>query len=101
MRWIATFLALVVIGCASAPSGVRPAAPPPAPPPPPPAAQGGAPATSAAQPSLAPLPDKVTIAYSSISGDFLPLWITAEAGLFTKHGVEVEPTYIASGTTAM
>src|SRR5438094_8596514 len=62
---------------------------------------GAAPAPTAAPAPAAPTPQKVTIAYSSVSGDFLPLWVTVEAGLFAKHGVDAEVTYIASGTTAM
>ena len=34
------------------------------------------------------------IAYSSISGAMLPLWVAKDKQLFDKHGVEVELTYI-------
>ncbi|HEX6438422.1 MAG TPA: ABC transporter substrate-binding protein [Candidatus Binatia bacterium] len=34
------------------------------------------------------------IAYSSISGAMLPLWVAKDKGLFTKHGVDVDLTYI-------
>jgi NitT/TauT family transport system substrate-binding protein len=34
------------------------------------------------------------IAYSSISGAMLPLWVAKDKGLFDKHGVDVELTYI-------
>ena len=34
------------------------------------------------------------IAYSSISGAMLPLWVAKEKKLFEKHGVDVEVTYI-------
>lgn len=34
------------------------------------------------------------IAYSSISGAMLPLWVAKDTGLFAKHGVEVDLTYI-------
>ena len=36
----------------------------------------------------------VRIAYSSISGAMLPLWVAKDKGLFDKYGVEVELTYI-------
>jgi NitT/TauT family transport system substrate-binding protein len=50
---------------------------------------------------LAPLPQKVVIAYSSVSGSYLPIYVAAEGGLFAKNGLDVEMTYIASGTTAL
>ena len=34
------------------------------------------------------------IAYSSISGAMLPLWIAKDKKLFDKHGVDVEVTYV-------
>ncbi len=39
-------------------------------------------------------PRRLRIAYSSISGAMLPLWVAKDKGLFDKHGVEVEVTYI-------
>jgi NitT/TauT family transport system substrate-binding protein len=47
----------------------------------------------------APLPTPVhaapiRIAYSSISGAMLPLWVAKDKKLFDKHGVDVELTYI-------
>ncbi|HEX9786870.1 MAG TPA: ABC transporter substrate-binding protein, partial [Candidatus Binatia bacterium] len=36
----------------------------------------------------------VRIAYSSISGAMLPLWVAKDKKLFEKHGVDVEVTYI-------
>ncbi|HEY7061824.1 MAG TPA: ABC transporter substrate-binding protein [Chloroflexota bacterium] len=66
------------------------------------AATGAAPAAAAASTATpVPLPGKVTIAYSSVSGDFLPLWVTMETGLFAKYGLDADVTYVASGTTAM
>jgi NitT/TauT family transport system substrate-binding protein len=62
-------------------------------------AASGAPAASTGQTPV-PLP-KVTVSYSSISGTFLPLWVAVDEGLFAKHGLDVELTYIASGTTSM
>ena len=34
------------------------------------------------------------IAYSSISGAMLPLWVAKDKKLFDKHGVDVEVMYI-------
>ena len=34
------------------------------------------------------------IAYSSISGAMLPLWVAKDKKLFDKHGVDVEVTYV-------
>jgi NitT/TauT family transport system substrate-binding protein len=36
----------------------------------------------------------VRIAYSSISGAMLPLWVAKDKGLFDKYGVEVDLAYI-------
>src|SRR5262245_17968307 len=36
----------------------------------------------------------VRIAYSSISGAMLPLWVAKDKGLFDKYGVEAELMYI-------
>jgi NitT/TauT family transport system substrate-binding protein len=62
-------------------------------------AAGSAPDSGAASPAL--LPQKVTVSYSSVSGTFLPVWLAVDEGLFAKHGLDVDITYIASGTTSM
>jgi NitT/TauT family transport system substrate-binding protein len=67
-----------------------------------PAAPPGTPlAARAASPTLEPLAQKITVAYPSVAGGFLPLWLAADEGLFARQGLDVELTYIASGTTAM
>jgi NitT/TauT family transport system substrate-binding protein len=43
--------------------------------------------------------EKVRIAYSSLSGNMAPLWVTQERGFFRKYGLDVELVFIASGTT--
>src|SRR5918994_3080037 len=43
---------------------------------------------------------KVTVAYSSISGNNAPLWVTQEKGFFKKYGLDVQAVLIESGTTA-
>jgi len=45
--------------------------------------------------------EKVTIAYSSISGNMAPLWIAHEGGFFRKYGLDVEPVFIESGSTTV
>lgn len=44
-------------------------------------------------------PVKLTIAYSSLSGNMAPLWVTYEAGFFRKYGLEVQLVFIESGST--
>jgi NitT/TauT family transport system substrate-binding protein len=46
-------------------------------------------------------PQKVNVAYSSISGNNAPLWVTQEKGFFRKHGLEVQAVLIESGTTSV
>src|SRR5918996_2614055 len=45
--------------------------------------------------------EKVTIAYSSLSGNMAPLWIAHERGFFRKYGLDVQPVFIESGTTTV
>jgi NitT/TauT family transport system substrate-binding protein len=45
--------------------------------------------------------EKVTIAYSSLSGNMAPLWITYDLGFFRKHGLDVQLIFIESGTTTV
>ncbi len=40
---------------------------------------------------------KVTIAYSSISGTMAPVWVTYAAGFFRKHGLDVQLVFIKGG----
>jgi ABC-type nitrate/sulfonate/bicarbonate transport system substrate-binding protein len=69
----------------------------------PPAATGPAPAaaTARASESIAPLPAKITISYSTLSGSQVAVYLAAEQGLFAKQGLTADVVYIASGTTAM
>jgi NitT/TauT family transport system substrate-binding protein len=109
MRWgyalvCAVLLAATVAG-ACAPAG------PAAPPGPPstggasgqaaPQAAGPAAGAAGVQPTaVVPLAQKVNAAYASLSASFTPMYVATEAGLFAKHGLDVEMSYIASGTTA-
>ncbi len=42
---------------------------------------------------------KINVAYSSISGNVSPLWITQDRGFFRKYGLDVQAILIESGTT--
>lgn len=57
--------------------------------------------TAATQAVAAPTPiaccTKLKAAYSNITGDNLTLWVTFEAGLFKKHGLDVDLSYINGG----
>jgi ABC-type nitrate/sulfonate/bicarbonate transport system substrate-binding protein len=57
-------------------------------------------ASPAESPPARPL-EKVTIAYSSISGNMAPLWITHERGFFRKYGLDVQLVFIESGSTTV
>jgi ABC-type nitrate/sulfonate/bicarbonate transport system substrate-binding protein len=46
-------------------------------------------ATMAENPLERPL-EKVIIAYSSVSANMAPLWITRERGFFRKYGLDVQ-----------
>ena len=43
---------------------------------------------------------KFMIAYSSISGNMAPLWVTYERGFFRKYGLDVQLVLVAGGTRA-
>jgi NitT/TauT family transport system substrate-binding protein len=58
---------------------------------------GGSGASQATQSPSAPI--KLTVAYSEIYEGELPVWVTMDAGLFAKHGLDVDLQYIASSTT--
>lgn len=58
---------------------------------------GARPAEYAAERPL----EKITIAYSSMSGNMAPLWITHERGFFRKYGLDVQLVFIASGSTTV
>lgn len=45
--------------------------------------------------------EKVTFAYSSLSGNMAPLWITREQGFFRKYGLDVQLVFIESGSTTV
>lgn len=45
--------------------------------------------------------DRLNVIYPSISGLVLGLWVTEEAGLFRKHGLDVNLVYIQSASAVM
>lgn len=45
--------------------------------------------------------DRINIIYPSISGLVLGLWVTKDAGLFDKHGLDVNLIYIQSASAVM
>src|SRR5713226_7205933 len=44
--------------------------------------------------------EKLTIGWSAIAGSQAPFWITKEAGLFEKNGLDVTMIYIDGGSRA-
>ncbi len=46
-------------------------------------------------------PETITIAFSSVSGNMAPLWVTQERGFFRKYGVDAQIVFIESGTTTV
>jgi ABC-type nitrate/sulfonate/bicarbonate transport system substrate-binding protein len=57
-----------------------------------------APANATAQAPTAP-PTKIRLAYSQIWGANVVPWLAYEAGVFAKHGLDVEMSYVASSQT--
>src|SRR5438132_138818 len=58
---------------------------------------GGAPTPAApSAASAAPAPVKVGASYSNVIASNLPIWVAKEAGIFAKHGLDVELTLIES-----
>ncbi len=44
-------------------------------------------------------PQKINVAYSSISGNIAALWVAQDKGFFRKYGMDVQAVLIESGTT--
>jgi NitT/TauT family transport system substrate-binding protein len=67
--------------------------------PPPPPVQGGlvAPGT----PGPVGRPTSLKVAWFTVGGQSAPLWVAQDAGLFQKHGLDVELVFIEGGTTAV
>jgi NitT/TauT family transport system substrate-binding protein len=45
--------------------------------------------------------EKIRVAYSSISGNTAPLWVSYEHGFFRKYGLNVELVFIEGGSTTV
>ncbi|HSF56614.1 MAG TPA: ABC transporter substrate-binding protein [Candidatus Binatia bacterium] len=45
--------------------------------------------------------EKLHVGYSAQAGSLAPIWVTKEAGLFKKHGLDVELLFIPGGPTAV
>src|SRR5437762_12661976 len=45
--------------------------------------------------------ERLRASYGSISGSTVPIWITKDAGLFEKHGLDVELHFIEGGAKAV
>jgi NitT/TauT family transport system substrate-binding protein len=41
----------------------------------------------------------LVVAYSNVSATILPLWVAKQAGLYEKHGLDVDLQYVASATS--
>jgi NitT/TauT family transport system substrate-binding protein len=54
--------------------------------------------SSAATPTPASLTHLV-VAFSNVSPTIMPLWVARDAGIFQKHGLDVDLQYVASATT--
>ncbi|HLH24361.1 MAG TPA: ABC transporter substrate-binding protein [Chloroflexota bacterium] len=97
---LAVSLLGLIAGCAPAPR----AAPPPAAPAAPDgstgaAPQAAAPAAPSAPEALRPPRDAVRIPYSALSLSMVPHWLTYDAGLYEREGLDVTMDYVATSTT--
>src|SRR5436309_11212556 len=46
-------------------------------------------------------PEKLRVAYTAFAGTFTVLWVGKEAGLYQKHGADLDLLYIGSSTKAV
>lgn len=42
--------------------------------------------------------DRVKASYAAVNASQAPLWVAQDRGLFAKHGLEVDPVFISSGS---
>jgi ABC-type nitrate/sulfonate/bicarbonate transport system substrate-binding protein len=45
--------------------------------------------------------EKLIIAYSSVSANMAPLWVTRERGFFRKYGLDIQLVFIERGSTTV
>lgn len=53
-------------------------------------------ASGAASPAASGQMTQMTVSYSAVIGNVLPLWVAHDAGIFAKNGLDVNVTYINS-----
>lgn len=97
IRRVLPLLVVLSVGCVGSASVSAPAAPA-APPRAPVAEAAGAPAPLVAPTASPPPLVRVPIAYSVVGGDPLALWVAAEEGLFQRHGIDPDLSYIGGST---
>jgi NitT/TauT family transport system substrate-binding protein len=83
-------LALWLLACSPAAPASAPAKPAAAPP------AASAPAAPAPVATAPPAPAKISVTYSSKSANQAPLWLAAERGYFTQHGIDAELVFLSS-----
>ncbi|MGZ8529622.1 MAG: ABC transporter substrate-binding protein, partial [Candidatus Binatia bacterium] len=44
---------------------------------------------------------RLNVGYSAISADQLPAWVAKDAGIFAKHGLDVQLIFFTGGSTAI
>ena len=64
-------------------------------------ASAAAGASAAAKPAASGQLRKVTWGYATLTGTFMPTLVGVEAGVFRKHGIDLEANYTRDGQTAM
>ncbi|MBX5492591.1 MAG: ABC transporter substrate-binding protein [Chloroflexi bacterium] len=55
-----------------------------------PPASAAAPSSSAGASTAPQTPDKIRVAYNAITADQTPIWLAQDAGIYQKHGLDVE-----------
>jgi NitT/TauT family transport system substrate-binding protein len=81
-RLVPLALAALLVACAGPSGASAPAAPP-----------GGASGPAGAAPAAPP--QRVRAAYVAIASNMLPAWLARDQGLYDKHGLDVELSYVA------
>lgn len=50
---------------------------------------------------LPPLPQKIHMSYASVTANYAPAFVAADAGLFARNGLDVDLTFVSSGPTSI
>lgn len=96
---LAGALVALLSACAPAPSTVSGGASPASGGPSPASAAAPAPAEAAAAPTAPAPPARLRVAYSEMNASGTVPWVAADAGIFARHGLDAELSYIASAQT--